>query len=289
MSLITSLITLEIFSSQTGHLKLNMEADIVMNFLEMKAAIDELLKDTIDHFSIYIQTKDGDISINAYEPKRAASTIKIPILIEAYRQIQSKTIQPDALVYIDNEMRTGGSGILNYLTNSNVYSYKNLLELMIIVSDNTAANIILDKLGSYSVNELATAIGCHHTKLRRKFMVEHSPELDNYTSANDMVKFLHLIEDDNDLLSPASRLEIKTILLNQQFNEKIPFFIEHNEKVLIYHKSGELPGIEHDVGFLTYKNKKVYMAVLSENWPNNGIGKDYLAAIGKIVLKYIKS
>ncbi|WP_430789985.1 serine hydrolase [Virgibacillus flavescens] len=260
-----------------------------MKFLEMKAAIDELLKDTIDHFSIYIQTKDGDISINAYEPKRAASTIKVPILIEAYRQIQSNTIQPDALVYIDNEMRSGGSGVLNYLTNSNVYSYKNLLELMIIVSDNTAANIILDKLGSFTVNELATDIGCHQTKIERKFMTEPTPELDNYTSAHDMVKFLHLIDEDNDFLSPTSRLEIKTMLLNQQFNEKIPLFMEHNEKVLIYHKTGELPGIEHDVGFLTYKNDRVYMALLSEGWSNNGIGKDYLAAIGKILLEYIKS
>lgn len=255
-----------------------------MNFQQMNAAILELLDNYIDHFSIYIQTKDGDIVINAYEPKRAASLIKVPILIEAYRQIESDIFQAEELVYIENGMKTGGAGVINYLTKSNVYSYKNLLELMIIVSDNTAANIILDKIGMYSVNELANILGCDHTKLGRKFMDQQAT--DNYTSAQNMVEFLHQIEDDNGILTKHSREEMKETLLHQQLNNNIAYYAE--DDVTIYHKTGELPGIEHDVALLTYQDEKVYMALLSENWTNNGTGKDYLATIGKIVLKYIK-
>ncbi|WP_404456148.1 class A beta-lactamase-related serine hydrolase [Virgibacillus necropolis] len=260
-----------------------------MNFQLMEATIHELISDTIDHFSIYIHTKDGDISINAHEPKRAAGTIKIPILIEAYRHLESNIVQPDALVYIENDMKAGGRGVINYLTNSNVYSYKNLLELMIIVSDNTAANIILDKIGMYTVNELATTIGCDHTKIGRRFMGHQDPTLDNYTSARDMVRFLHLIENHNEIVTDTSRKDIKKILLHQQINHKIASYAEQKTNVNIYHKTGELPGIEHDVALVTYREKKVYMAILSENWTNNGTGKDYLADIGKIVLEYTKS
>ncbi|MFZ3579196.1 serine hydrolase [Virgibacillus sp. DJP39] len=262
-----------------------------MNFQLMKSTVYELIHDEIDHFSIYIQTDDGDIAINAYEPKRAASTIKLPILIEAYRQIDANALQPDSLVYIENDMKTGGSGVISYLTNSNVFSYKNLLELMIIVSDNTASNIILNKIGMENVNDFVSSVGCTHTRIGRKFMDYKDPLHDNYTSARDMVEFLRLIENDNDILTDTSKKEIKKILLDQQTNHKIPRYAEQSdsEKLLIYHKTGELPGIEHDVALLTYQDKKVYMSLLSEGWSNNGTGNDYLAAIGKTVLTYIKS
>ncbi|ASK61975.1 hypothetical protein CFK37_07285 [Virgibacillus phasianinus] len=260
-----------------------------MDFQLMEATIHELLKDIIDHFSIYIQTSDGDISINAFEPKRAASTIKLPILIEAFRQIEAGNLQPDTLVYIETDMKTGGAGVIDYLTNSNVYSYRNLLELMIIVSDNTAANIILDKIGMDTVNELAAAIGCNHTILSRKFMQLKDPSLENYTSAQDMVKFLHLMEETDDLLSETSRNEIKQIMGHQQNNCKIAHYMNHDECIKVYHKTGELTGIEHDVALLTYQEQKVYLALLSENWQNNGTGRDYLAAIGKIVLQYLRN
>ncbi|WP_099159276.1 serine hydrolase [Virgibacillus ndiopensis] len=261
-----------------------------MNFNQLESTIHSLVNKVMDHFSIFIRTADGNITINAHEPRKAASVIKFPMLIEAFRQIENKTLNPDALVYIENTMRVGGAGIISYLTNLNIYSYKNLLELMIIVSDNTAANIILDKIGSQNVNTLSTRLKCMETYIGRKFMDQKAQMngIENYTSAVDMVHYLELIAKPNVIISENSRMQILDILSHQQFKDKLPYYLLDDDNIDIFHKTGELPGIEHDVALLNYKEQTVYAVILTEGFENNAHGKKYISEIGKYLIEYIK-
>ncbi|WP_188454723.1 serine hydrolase [Virgibacillus oceani] len=261
-----------------------------MNFNQLKSSIQNLVHDAIDNFSIFIQTKDGTITINAYEPRKAASVIKVPMLIEAFRQIENNIFNPNALVYIEDDMKVGGAGIINYLTNSNVYSYKNLLELMIIVSDNTAANLILDKIGIHNVNGLSSMLECRHTHIGRKFMDQEAQQkgLENYTSAFDMFQYLRLAREPNNIINEDTRKQILTILSHQQLKEKLPYYMIDEDNLNIFHKTGELPGVEHDAAIVNYREKTVYAVILTEGFENNSHGKTSIATIGKYVIDYMK-
>ncbi|MGP4106270.1 serine hydrolase [Virgibacillus sp. L01] len=262
-----------------------------MNHAQLEAGIRTIISKTIDKFSIFIRTDDGTIAINAYEPRKAASLVKLPILIEAFRQLEADLFRADTLVYIEQDMKVGGAGVINHLTSSNVYSYKNLMELMIIISDNTAANLILDKIEMDQVNILAKHLKCEHTLIQRNFMdtVSQAAGFENYTSASDMCHFLTIIANRGKTINDNSRSQILEILSNQQLNGKLASYLPFDSNVKLYHKSGELNGVEHDAAILEYQNKRVEAVVMSEGWENNGIGKRHIADIGKLLIDYITS
>ncbi|MFD1037007.1 serine hydrolase [Virgibacillus byunsanensis] len=261
-----------------------------MNLTNLKSNILQLLDKRSAYFSIFIHTEEGDIAINANEPRKAASLIKIPILIESFHQIENHRLQPNTLVYIEDDMKVSGAGVIYYLTQSNIYSYQNLLELMITFSDNTAANIMLDKIGMNSINKRAKSLACTHTKMERFFMDQQSQKngYENYTTAHDMVRFLSIITKSNSVINENSRNEILKILSNQQFNHKLPGYWKNDSKIQIYHKTGELPGVEHDAAIMTYKDRTIIAAILSEDSLNNSDNRNYIAEIGKQLANYIE-
>ncbi len=267
----------------------DVEANV--NHAQLEADIRTIISKTIDKFSIFIRTDDGTIAINAYEPRKAASLVKLPILIEAFRQLEADQFRADTLVYIEQDMKVGGAGVINYLTSSNVYSYKNLMELMIIISDNTAANIILDKVEMNQVNVLAKHLKCENTLIQRNFMdtVSQSAGFENYTSASDMCHFLTIIVNRGKTINDNSRSQILEILSNQQLEGKLASYLPFDSDVKLYHKSGELNGIEHDAAIFQYQNRRVEAVVMSEGLENNGIGKRHIADIGKLLIDYITS
>ncbi|OZU89225.1 hypothetical protein CIL03_05765 [Virgibacillus indicus] len=259
-----------------------------MNFTQLDKAIQLLVSDVRQNFSIAIDTPDGHIRIDAAKKRKAASLAKIPILIEAIRLAEENKLSLEKLIFIEKAAMVGGSGVINYLTDSNIHSYQNLLELMIIVSDNTASNLLLDTVGMDNINKLAQILNCRETNMERKFMDQQAQQEghENYTSAQDMITFLKLISENNDFLSGESRKQMLRILLNQQFKNKLAKNLKDKDQIKIYHKSGELHGVEHEAAIYNYKNKKMEVAILSEGWTRNGIGQEYIAEIGKLLINY---
>lgn len=259
-----------------------------MNFTQLENAIQRLISDTRQNFSIAIHTPDGNICINAAKKRKAASLAKIPILIETFHQAEENKLSLEKLIFIKKHTMVGGSGVINYLTDSNIHSYQNLLELMIIVSDNTASNMLLDTVGMDRINKLAHTFKCSQTVMNRKFMDQQAQLKghENYTSAQDMITFLKLISENNDFLSDESRTQMLDILMNQQFKCKLAKNLKEKDKIKIYHKSGELPGVEHEAAIFNYRDMKTEVAILSEGWTRNGIGQEFIAEIGKLLINY---
>ncbi|WP_164217010.1 serine hydrolase [Virgibacillus sp. YIM 98842] len=261
-----------------------------MNFSELKDQITEEIEEISEKVSIYIETEEGIIAIHENTKRRAASLIKVPILMEGYRQIENKEIHPDTLIYIDQNMRVGGCGVISYLSSGHVGSLQNMLELMIIVSDNTATNVLLDKLQIDRINKLARSIGCSETVIERMLMDKEAQAagLDNYTSAKDMVYLLKTIFEDNDHYTENSRLHMLEILANQQFKHKLPLYAEEKDGIKFYHKTGELDGVEHDAAIMEAKGRILYAAVLSENLFPNARGQRHISSIGRLLVEYLK-
>lgn len=264
---------------------------LIIKFSSLKSNLFDLLQGSDGSFSIYISTEDGDIKFNENIQRKAASLAKIPILVEAFQQIEAQTLQANQPVLIEDSMMVGGSGIIANLTDANRFTYINLLELMIIVSDNTAANIMLDAVGMDAVNQLIRDLDCADTTLKRKFMDEKAQAagIENCTSAADIMTFLKIVSEPNVFITNESRTKITEILSNQQFRDKLAYYLPEDSDMQIFHKSGELAGIEHEAAIFEFHGKRLQAVILSEGWINNGSGKQKLAEIGRLIVTYIQS
>lgn len=262
-----------------------------MDFDQLYTAICNSTHHIKDKMSIFIRTQHGDIKINETKSRKAASVAKLFILTEAFRQVEKGILPLDEPTYIGNQSMVGGSGVISYITNPPAFTYRNLIELMVIVSDNTASNTLLDKVGWKNVNNLAMQIGCHESKINRYFMDNDAQAngQENYTSAQDMVILLKLFTEANDFITVTSQKQILHILLHQQFNDKLSRFQDQEGQVAFFHKTGELHRVEHDVAIIKYKNRKIEAAILTEGWEVNGSGQQYIAAIGALLNDYVKN
>lgn len=236
--------------------------------------------------SVRISSPLAEVHLNSESRVAAASLIKIPVMLEVYRQFEKGLLDPDEAVRLDPHTRVGGAGVLAHLSASAVLSLRDLATLMIIVSDNTAANALIDRAGFMQVNDLCAQLGATQTVLGRKLMDTNAARAghENYTSAEDMLLFLREIWEGS-LLSSASREEIIAAMTAQQFNCKLPGMLPaHLSQGLgIAHKTGELPGVEHDVGVFTAAGLRSYVVVLLSKLEHNAHGRHALAAIGNEV------
>ncbi|MFD1851986.1 serine hydrolase [Oceanobacillus bengalensis] len=262
----------------------------MMQFKQLNLSLQEITSKVPGIFSINMNTPDGRININGGKMRKAASLAKLFILVEAFRQSQDGKLSLEKQIHIEKEHLAYGAGVITYLTGSRVFTYRNLIELMIIVSDNTAANLMMDVVDRHNVNKLAKQIGCTKTVINRKFMDVTAQQVgkENYTSANDVIKLLQLISKRNNILTDHSRTQIMNILSDQQLNHKLPSNIQENHHITFYHKTGELPGVEHDAGIVVNKQKLVEVAVLSEGWVEAGTAQSYISEISKVLIQYMK-
>ncbi|MFP4200131.1 MAG: serine hydrolase [Clostridia bacterium] len=259
------------------------------------ADLDRELRDIMDTLegraSVAVSTPEGDIEVNAGDRLPAASLIKIPILLEAFRQAESREVDLDAPVPVSPGEKVGGTGVLTRLSDGLTLPLRDLMTLMIIVSDNTATNLVIDTVGMDRVNELCRELGAHSTLLDRRLMDLEARQAghDNYTSTSDMVLLLREIAE-GDLVSAKSRQEMVGILQGQQFNTKLPAMIPSGVPgdPVLAHKTGELPGVEHDAAIFVRDDSNVYVAGMLTELEDNRLGWDTLARIGRAVYDYMQ-
>lgn len=182
-------------------------------------------------------------------PLQAASVIKIPVLIEAFSRIQGGDLEKDQTVIIRKEDKLPSCGALNYMHDGLAVTIEDLYTLMIILSDNTATNLLIRQLGMNNINTTLQELGLHNTRINRLLFDSKQSTLgiQNYISAYETGVLLEKMYF-GELISPEASLEMLRILKNQRLNGKIPFFL--HGKADIAHKTGEDDGITHDVGIV---------------------------------------
>ncbi len=183
-------------------------------------------------------------------PLIAASVIKLPIMLEAFRQIRDGETTGDAKFYIDASRKLPSCGVLSYLHNGLEVTLMDLVTLMIIVSDNTATNLLIDFLTPEAVNATLFELGVKNSRLnRRLFEPELSRQgIQNFITAGDMGLLLEKIYRQEAVSKEASQ-RMLTLLQYQQLNGKIPFYL-HDRGISVAHKTGEDDHITHDVGIV---------------------------------------
>ena len=257
-----------------------------MTFEELRIELLEELAGCKGRASLFLEIEGEIIEFNSNEVYQSASLIKLPILFEALRQMEAGHLQKERQILIEDGDKIGDTGVLQAMKVKQL-PVLDLLSLMIIVSDNTATNLMIDLLGKDCINSTISRIGMSNTILHRKMLDFSAIQngLDNYTSAADIGLCLKEGVSGN-LLSQDSKSIFHSFLRQQQFKEKLPFYVD--DTILeIGNKTGELPGVEHDCGIITYGKKEAIIVVLIDDLSDQQSGKTTIQQIGKHINSFI--
>lgn len=194
----------------------------------------------------------------------SASLIKLPILLYAFAKaakdpgILEKRIRPG------REDIVGGSGVLQVLEETE-WTIRDLLALMIAVSDNTATNLLMDEFGIDAMQNWGRGQGLSATVISRKMMDEQSKAegRENMISAGDACRCMERIFGAG--IRAEDSADAQSWLARQQFRDKLPGLVDEveGEEVVVFNKTGEMEGIEHDAGYFSYRERGVFAAVLT--------------------------
>lgn len=259
-----------------------------MNFSSLENEIHKLVQQSKGSISLHLKSGEGEIKIQSKVEKSAASIIKLPIAMACLTLADEGKINLEDTITINHPV--AGTGVINYLYDFEDITLKNAIALSIIVSDNIAANIVIDAVGIENANQFFKKVGATNTHLKRAFMDHESLKagIDNITTAKDMGTFLQLLDEDSNVLSNESKGLIKQILQNQQLKDKLPSYQNmFAETITIGNKTGTLNGVEHDIAYFENKNTTTYIAVLTTDWEYNYDGQQAIAQIGQKLLEYM--
>jgi beta-lactamase class A len=213
---------------------------------------------------------------------RTASTIKLPILCALESLVAAGKVRWDERIVLKPEDKVSGSGVLASLADGTDLTVRNLATLMIIVSDNTATNLILDRITADAVNDYLDTIGLTTTRANRKVrgdgtklaaaegwskagLLEENKRFGlGVSTPHDMVKLLELLHQGK-IVSPDVSKDIIGILKMQQFKTGIGRHAP--EEVTVASKSGSLDALRSDVGIAYTKAGPIALAITVDGMP----------------------
>ncbi|WP_411284272.1 serine hydrolase [Lapillicoccus sp.] len=225
-------------------------------------------------------------SSDAHRVVPSASTIKVPILLAALKQVEEGRLALATSVALPSE-RVGGSGPLSLLPSVTGLPLGELLTLMISLSDNDATNVVIDLLGEDPLTELLASVPTASTRLQRRMMDVAAAQrgLQNETCAADLVALLVALRQGR-LLGPSTTLAALDILRTQQFREGLPAYL--TEDISVASKTGEIVGVRGDVALFERQDRWVVAAALATDLARDGVDRGTsvlptFATIGEIV------
>jgi beta-lactamase class A len=261
----------------------------------LQANIERITRSVNAKWGIYIKcVETGDeIAINADETMDTMSVIKIPLMVEVFRQVEAGKFALTDRVTMKESDKRPGTGVMRSLDPNASLTIKDLITLMIIVSDNTATDMLFEKVGGTEpVNRLMQSYGLNTIKAtgstdvwfkaiaaepdRWKFHTEGKTPF-GLSSPRDLGKLLERIEKGEAVSKKASERMLQ-IMRGQVYSSRLPKYVTGFR---LPHKTGDfLPYIGNDVGILESENRRVVISVFTAR--HNGIGPNMEDAIGRI-------
>jgi beta-lactamase class A len=194
-----------------------------------------------------------------------ASVIKLPILVHVALAVREGALCWEEPLTLTEAEKVGGSGVLNVLTEGLSLSLRDACTLMMVVSDNTATNMVIERVGVETINRRMRALGLPRTTLNRKAYTEDPPTLlaTKYglgvTTPNEILRLLTLLTDGT-LDDSATSADILHILKKQQYRDGIPRFLPADWKYA--GKTGAVNAVRNDVGIVTAPDGRCFALAL---------------------------
>jgi beta-lactamase class A len=247
----------------------------------------------------YIDLGNSDtLFLNADTSFHAASTMKVPVMIELFRRANSGSFRMDQGLLMVNQFASIVDGTPYSLdrgsdSDSTLYHrigervrVDSLLRLMITRSSNFATNTLITLVGADAVTKTMRQLGASRIQVLRG--VEDGKAFDkglnNTTTARDLAIILRAIEEGR-AASPAASRQMLSILAAQEFNEKIPAGLPPGIRVA--HKTGEITAVSHDAAIVYPPGRKPYvLVVLTRGIKDGAKSTKLIADISGIVFSH---
>ena len=217
---------------------------------------------------VAVQAPDGDrFSHRGDERFISASTIKIPIMVEIYRQIDRGNLALEDMFTLTAEDICPGSGVLLQLHPGLDLTLRDIVYLMMSISDNTATNMLIDLAGMENVNETIASLGMPNCALGRKMRgvpaKDGSPE--NWATPNDFRGCIDAILNGTAASRESCDNMIEMLTLQQNTRRIGRYFPE--DTLPWGSKTGTVGTVSHDAGFVRGKDGDMVIAVFTDGFP----------------------
>ena len=268
--------------------------------LEQKAAG---FKGTVSLFAKHLET-GRTVGIRHTEPVRTASTIKLPIMVAVFAMVQRGEAQWEERLTLTAEDKVSGSGVLREFSNGMAFPLRDLIHLMIVISDNTATNLILDRITADRVNLEMERLGLKQTRSMRKILGDGSdlkPRASGHSKEGllevnkrwgigvstpvEMATLLEMLENGR-AVGPEASKEMIAILRRQRYKDCIGRYVTYP----VASKSGALDALRSDVGIVYTPRGRIVMALTVDampkpDWSPENPGEILLGRLAEMIVK----
>ncbi|MED4907495.1 class A beta-lactamase-related serine hydrolase [Brevibacillus centrosporus] len=258
----------------------------------LSTQIAQLVENAGGEWGIYLEDLQTGETLAFNEHKRfyAASVIKVPIMTAVFAEAYAGNIALEQKIKLRQEDLVGGAGVLQHMTPGTELTVQDIVTLMIIQSDNTATNILIDLVGTESIRAAMQKTGMTNSQFYNKLMVVPA-ELEGYNelTAADMGSHFRYLATGK-VISYDSCLKMMAILKQQQHRDRIPFhFPDPDGDVIgmlpkweLANKIGSVTHITHDTGVLFVGPHAVTICALNKGLEQIPAAQT-IAEIGRLV------
>jgi beta-lactamase class A len=269
----------------------------------LEARLAPLAKDHKGKVAIAVKhLKNGpSYYLHADEPMPTASLIKLAVMIEVYQQAAEGKVKLTNPVTLHEADKVPGSGILtDHFSDGATISLRDAVRLMIAFSDNTATNLLLDKIGIAATGKRMESWGYPNSRINAKSFRGDTTSIApdrtkrfglGSTTAREMVEILEKLEAGK-LVSPEACKEMLEHLKKCNDQDKFTRFLP--AKTVVAHKTGSVADIRTDAGILYLTSGPVVLCVLTEKnddktWRVDNAGNVLCAKVAKEIYDYFDS
>lgn len=245
-----------------------------------------------------------EVAQRADLPVPLASVVKIPVLVEAFHQVRAGTIGLDERWELSSDVKALGSGVMTLLDDGLSPTVRDLLTLMTVISDNTATDLLMHRLGVGAIDERMRLLGLdgiHVAHTIGEIFVDMLPSADphqdraalavweaahgvrrdgfayslgpdnNVGTPRDLARLVELIVTGEALDRPGCDAMLE-ILHGQQLNDRLPRFLPAG--VRMAHKTGTFSGVRNDCGVIVGDGRGHVVIAMLTSWDHDAVRTD---------------
>jgi beta-lactamase class A len=231
----------------------------------------------LDIFDLYTGYNAG---FNAARSMPAASTIKLPVMVEVFTQLETGRFDLQHRMTLEAADKDYGSGVLCDEPAGTTHPVSELVEKMIDISDNTATNMLIRLVGRRDINRQMEDLGLEHTHLAGDVRTYGWAIRETLrTSPADLVRLLTLMAR-HKLVDEWSSNEMIGILEADQINTLLPEPLPPD--IPIAHKTGSLNDTLNDAGIVFASDAPYVIAVMTTALPSEDLGRSFIHSVSRL-------